>query len=582
MKLISTVMFLLLATVFHTKADSDNGSGESDVDAASNLSSNKLVCDTIKAGTDPATLLIGRHITIGLYSGELSQLDESTGKWSGYDIDLMDKLAKTGQFTYDIKSIGQSVNITNYTHEALTVLGDNSTEGGGADLMGQGTWRWNADRSKWAIWSVPMVSEDVQFVTKGPSLEDKKIAKAMLILVEPFRWEVWVTLIVAMVGFTWMLRSVEAHESHRVRSQAMGKSTAEGTAAVFGNIWLAKVRERRESANKHVEAKPPSHEERHAEPIAQTMYNTCVSCPGVHSDHLAAPPTNALRTIHAGWIFFIFLIAEVYGSNLTAILTLGPETSQVLNGLEDCIEKGCNFCVQTGAANEAYFRKTYQPRNLQVVGKDNIPAQIEGIIDGTCDAVELTSEDLFKWTTTEHDSTRRCKPRIVGIPIVRRHRGMMAKVEKSCYITALNAVYARFATESKDNAVALNQEHFLEPTCDELALEDREALAMNIGDLGGAFILLAIVSVYGFSIVWFGDKMATTKKHTMQKHVTTVQDVVRKSIIQNEIFVNAAAVTATADFDEDGFGDVDFPSSSSKAIVRTAQPKKTDSNDNVV
>ena len=60
----------------------------------------KLVCDDIQAGEDPATLLSGQHITIGLYSGELSFLNESTGQWSGYDIALMDKLAKIGNFTY--------------------------------------------------------------------------------------------------------------------------------------------------------------------------------------------------------------------------------------------------------------------------------------------------------------------------------------------------------------------------------------------------------------------------------------------------------------------------------------------------
>lgn len=69
-------------------------------DAAANATSSKLVCDNIEAGTDPATLLEGRHITIALYSGELSQLNDTTGEWSGYDIDLMDKLARTGGFTY--------------------------------------------------------------------------------------------------------------------------------------------------------------------------------------------------------------------------------------------------------------------------------------------------------------------------------------------------------------------------------------------------------------------------------------------------------------------------------------------------
>lgn len=75
------------------------------------------------------------------------------------------------QYRYDIISIGQSVDIDDYTQAAMTVLGDDPSAGGGADLMGQGTWRWNSARSKWAVWSVPMVSEEVQFVTRGASIE---------------------------------------------------------------------------------------------------------------------------------------------------------------------------------------------------------------------------------------------------------------------------------------------------------------------------------------------------------------------------------------------------------------------------
>ena len=98
----------------------------------------------------------------------------------------------------------------------------------------------------------------------------------------------------------------------------------------------------------------------------------------------------------------------------------------MLTGMDDCVKAGCNFCVQTGAANEVYFRDQYKPDNLPIVGKENIKAQIEGIIDGSCDAVELTKEDLFKWTNLEYTDARRCTPQIIGIPIVRRHRGMMA------------------------------------------------------------------------------------------------------------------------------------------------------------
>lgn len=73
---------------------------------------------------------------------------------------------------------------------------------------------------------------------------------------------------------------------------------------------------------------------------------------------------------------------------------------------------------------------------------------------------------------------------------------VQAKAEKSCYITALNAVYARFATEPVDHANELNRMHFREPVCESASLEERDALALTIQDLLGAFILLGAVTLY--------------------------------------------------------------------------------------
>ena len=146
----------------------------------------------------------------------------------------------------------------------------------------------------------------------------------------------------------------------------------------------------------------------------------------MHSEGLSTPGNNTLRAINAGWIFFVFILAEVYGANLTAILTLGPATVQQMKGIQQCMEEGCNFCVQDGAANEQYFRDNFL--TLQIVEKENIQAQIEGIMDGSCAAAELTVEDLFKWGSTETNRTRRCAPQVTGLPIVRRQRGMMVRV----------------------------------------------------------------------------------------------------------------------------------------------------------
>ena len=52
---------------------------------------------------------------------------------------------------------------------------------------------------------------------------------------------------------------------------------------------------------------------------------TGISCAG---EHHREPKTTELRAINSGWIFFVFLIGAIYSANLTAILTLGPETIQ--------------------------------------------------------------------------------------------------------------------------------------------------------------------------------------------------------------------------------------------------------------
>jgi hypothetical protein len=58
-------------------------------------------------------------------------------------------------------------NISAYTDRAKYALGmyaegkNYESENGGADIMGQGTWRVNSERKEWAVWSNPVVSEDV-------------------------------------------------------------------------------------------------------------------------------------------------------------------------------------------------------------------------------------------------------------------------------------------------------------------------------------------------------------------------------------------------------------------------------------
>lgn len=309
---------------------------------------------------------------------------------------------------------------------------------------------------------------------------------------------------VVIFGYTWMLKSIEAYEQTRVQR-----------ASAAANTWLSKVRQKKSTGALPRMSAYEVHKKKGAQSTAQITYGTCVSCIGVYGNTHTEPETGVLRYINMGWIFFAYLLATVYASNLTAILTLGPEIINNVEDIDQCASSSsCNFCVQDGSANEAYFREHYL--SLNIVEKETIETQITSLIDGSCDATELTMEDLFQWAKMD-GTVDKCRPQITGLPIVRRNRGMMAKMEKSCYITAINAIYAKFSTALVDNADNLDKVYFPQQAeCDD-DQDSSSSHSMTFEDLGGAFIVLLLVFVYGIGTLIYGRRVAVKARHVQRQ-----------------------------------------------------------------
>ena len=94
---------------------------------------------------------------------------------------------------------------SDYTEKAKVLLGlvNRSTNphpnfGGPVDLFGQGSWKYDKSRQKWAIWSSSVLSSDTLLLTTPPQYVRTKASRKLLS--DPFELEVWWNLFWCAVG----------------------------------------------------------------------------------------------------------------------------------------------------------------------------------------------------------------------------------------------------------------------------------------------------------------------------------------------------------------------------------------------
>eukprot|EP00041_Stephanoeca_diplocostata_P030221 m.908364 g.908364 ORF g.908364 m.908364 type:complete len:442 (-) comp23712_c0_seq53:910-2235(-) len=323
-------------------------------------------------GVNSTKLLDGVHLRVGFYAGELSECDAmnhpsicarfgtvhaSQNKqariWTGPIIAEWYLFASEGNFTFEIVSLGMASNITAYTELARQFLGLSS---GGpehpVDILGDPTWKVTSDRASDMLWSVSTVSSDVQFLTRPPQIADDSVRDNATLLLQPFTIEVWGVLailtIAAMLVFGFIARHTNADTDTEVSYEELVCSTF---VTFVGNFNI------------------DTHPRR----------------------------VNAFAVL---WVLFVLMMAHLYLASLTAILAMPGVVDYGLTGISDAIKHKARFCVQEGTANEEMFKNDpdYNKHNgLQLVSVSTVRDQIEGIIDGTCDAADITREDYNMW-----------------------------------------------------------------------------------------------------------------------------------------------------------------------------------------
>jgi hypothetical protein len=442
--------------------------------------------------SDDTEILTGQTLRIAMYADELAtcnapearpdrceRFEEVTREennnasapiWTGYEVDLIEKLAVLGTFEYTIISMGNARGISQeaggYTQLANVFLGRDASEDvengdiwstlphdTKADLLGQGTWRASEDRAKWATWSVPVVTEDVWLLYRGPELIRNSFLTNAWLVFAPFSFEVWMTLGFAIVLMTIIFWCCASKVKYTVKERG----------------------------------------------VVDMFYTVCMTPFSAAAKGRVDLRESHIRGVAVGWIVFMFLATAAYTSNLTKILSLPPTYAARFVSIDEVVGANASFCVNRGSANANFYGNSPKLTGnkkatnltfslLQVASVDD---QIANTLRGYCNHVktssgewshnesccsstETTKEDLAKWTDAqgENAKNKRCKLHLSKRRITRRSRGMMTLKNNTCIINGINALYKKFqepcppgSTEPECNAKTLYDYWFPETDC---------------------------------------------------------------------------------------------------------------------
>ena len=139
-------------------------------------------------------------------------------------INLIEELARLGNFSYTIVSMGNGGNTKDFAKLARVMLGLDDPDvlpdynagavpGGPVDVLGQGDWLHDASRQDWAIWTSPVLTSDVLVLTKPPVYRPPTPSETMM--TDPFTNQVWWNLfwIALVASFLFWFTAKAQHKT---------------------------------------------------------------------------------------------------------------------------------------------------------------------------------------------------------------------------------------------------------------------------------------------------------------------------------------------------------------------------------
>jgi hypothetical protein len=435
------------------------------------VSHRQSVCDRHQAfhngSVELRYTLAGLELRPWLPVGSFSSLDRITGAISndtlpGLTVDILDELARRGQFTwrnsFGVSGVDDAVGQAGKNFDDI-LLWALETYDVAAAQFGKTIARIKEGAS------FPEGYYDSSIIMVGEQTNKKKLN--FWSFLEPFEWRVWlmilVTFFISGAVYLWM-------------------------------EWFNEDSDRQELGNKPTE----------------TIYFATLTFFG---DVKFQPSTDYARLFIAGLTFFSMLVASAYTANLASFLVVKNTPSLQIESVGDAARAGLPICVLSGTVGDLLVSQRYPGARLvrtdPILGEQGL---FSAVLRGDC-TVALTT--VSTWDTFKGNSTLNPKCRLAWVGrVFKFSQGGFATFSDSgtlCTSLIRDVLNLHMIEMEEDGFLSSTLEKYQEASadieCDATGGgdfdRDDSSMQLSLQDLGGLFIVFYILAAVTMCMALF-------------------------------------------------------------------------------
>ncbi|KAF5843582.1 hypothetical protein DUNSADRAFT_12843 [Dunaliella salina] len=400
--------------------------------------------------------LAGRKIVCGAVNyPPFSVQDEETGEWSGFDIELFAKVARRGQFEYEIIRMEDPPAGLTYDY----ILFGKGRE---MDLMCSWWGETAARKRRGMDFSIPTMDTSFILTTPMPKKAEVPFKDQFWTFLSPFSRDLWLVLLFGLVFTAIFLyiadpKIVDEYEHHFLPEEE--RPTEPST--VYGHCMHA------------------------FNGISELFYQGWVLC--TIGDNFKIPSNWASRLYLMSWSGVVVVLIASYTAELTAYLVIELQSLSSINNIDDLMRSGKPACAMTGVSFVNTFLKNSAP-GLPVVSIANIDEAFPAVRDGKCAAALLGKSEVEVMIA----GNKLCDMRMVGSTLNFLSGAFAADVSK-CGQYPLRVVDAILQGIREEGVMDDMWEDFTTKpeTCVGSKDEEVEDKGLNLKAVGGVWVIHA-------------------------------------------------------------------------------------------